>query len=59
MLNIIKLEDNSSILINGKLYKLSKNFNASKYDPRGIQKDIAKNDYESVINRGYISFIIN
>ena len=57
MLNIIKLEKNASILINGKLYKLSKNFNASKYDSRGIQKDIAKNDLKSVKERGYISFI--
>jgi len=57
MLDVIKLEENASIRINGKLYKLSKNFNAAKYDSRGIQKDIAKNDYQSVINRGYISFI--
>ena len=57
MLNIIKLEKNSSIILNGKLYKLNKSFNAAKYDSSGNKKDIAKNDYESVINRGYISFI--
>ena len=57
MLDVIKLQKNAAILVDGKLYKLSKNFNAAKYDSRGIQKDIAKNDYQSVINRGYISFI--
>ena len=54
---VIKLEKNAKILLNGKLYKLSKSFNASSYDSKGIKKDISKNDYQTVINRGYISFI--
>tara|TARA_R100000005_G_C4807582_1_gene95781 strand:- start:184 stop:357 length:174 start_codon:yes stop_codon:yes gene_type:complete len=57
MSDIIKLEKNDEILLNGKLYKLNKSFNASSYDSSGNKKDISNNDYQSVLERGYISFI--
>jgi len=55
----IQLQENRSIYINNKLYKLHKNFNFTSYDSRGIQKDIGKNDYQTVLERGYICFIPN